>query len=502
MNEISCTIKVGHSSEKHNHDVKYRDSLKHVIQYEDESERDKYVIELVNYDADASKSDKEKAGSKYEKIINDYMQKYIDEYNVGRDEAFAAARKRYEEGKIKSAPRKSKYKHIEQNWCDLHRDDTYKRNGKEYKIPLYRSIIFGIGNQEDRQDKKVTQEQALEIFKEQVEGFKISFSDFHLLGSTVHLDEHGFFHMHLDYFVAFEKNDDKDIKRRGPAVSTSFDDAMKNMGYEPEQSIINGRDKVPLYFNAMRNRMYHISDEAYRKQGIYMQYGTSKNPSVTNALDDWQKKQDMIKEVQHEKNEILEAIEDETKTPEQVAEIIEDKVIEIDDTINELKNSKRSRINKDNIIVSYTLFDQIDNLIKGIVAPIKALLISIADKLDDYDMLARDYQELKERNEILERENSYYKNKSLNNQIEDSSIDNLRKENALLKEENSHLKWYKKIYIKLIPILSRYKLGEEKLINAIIDQTNLSEKSKEKIIKDSNRLNNIIDKKETKEPER
>lgn len=489
MNEISCTIKVGHSSEKHNHDVKYRDSLKHVIQYEDESERDKYVIELVNYDTDASESNKEEPGSKYEKIINEYMQPFIDNYNKSRDDAFAEAKKRYEEGKIKSAPRKAKYKHIKDNWCDLHRNDTYKRNGKEYKIPLYRSIIFGIGNQEDRKEKKITQDQALAIFKEQVEEFKKSFPDFHLLGSTVHLDEHGFFHMHLDYFVAFEKNDDADIKRRGPAVSTSFDDAMKNMGYKPEQSIINGRDKVPLYFNAMRNRMYHISDEAYRKQGIYMQYGTSKNPSVTNDLDDWQKKQDMVKEIQHDKNEILEAIDDETKTPEEVAEIIEDKVIEIDNTIDELKNSKRSRIDKNNLLVKYTLLDQIDNLVKGIVAPIKALMTSIADKLDDYDALAQDYQELKERNEILERENKFYKNKSLDEQIKNNSINDLRKENELLKKENENLKWYKNIYKKLIPIIARYRSGEEKLIDRIMNKAQLSEENKQKIISDSKRIN-------------
>ena len=52
--------------------------------------------------------------------------------------------------------------------------------------------------------------------------------------------------------------------------------SISKMGYHSEQSIINGRDKVPLLFNAMRNQIYRELESAMAAEGIRLQYGISK----------------------------------------------------------------------------------------------------------------------------------------------------------------------------------------------------------------------------------
>jgi len=62
MAEISVTVTVGEGSERHNHDLEYRSTLKHVHDMKDG------VIELVPY-------------RPYQEQINELMKPYIDEYN-------------------------------------------------------------------------------------------------------------------------------------------------------------------------------------------------------------------------------------------------------------------------------------------------------------------------------------------------------------------------------------------------------------------------------------
>ena len=72
MKRVSVTITVGSGSEKHNHDVNYRDSLDHTT-----GEHDK-IIELIPYD------------KPYSQKINEFMRPFIDERNT-------ATNKRYED---------------------------------------------------------------------------------------------------------------------------------------------------------------------------------------------------------------------------------------------------------------------------------------------------------------------------------------------------------------------------------------------------------------------
>lgn len=66
------------------------------------------------------------------------------------------------------------------------------------------------------------------------------------------------------------------------------------MGYNPEQSIINERDKVPILFNAMRNKMYKNMETIMNENGLYLMYGATsikepeKDASINMPLSQWQ----------------------------------------------------------------------------------------------------------------------------------------------------------------------------------------------------------------------
>ena len=102
----------------------------------------------------------------------------------------------------------------------------------------------------------------------------------------------------------------KKVIFKGLSVTNSLDTALENLGYKPEQSIINGRDKVPILFNAMRNQIYHIMEEEMRKEDMYLQYGVSakkepnKDSSRNQKLEIWQATQDAARTIQHLKKRI------------------------------------------------------------------------------------------------------------------------------------------------------------------------------------------------------
>ena len=79
------------------------------------------------------------------------------------------------------------------------------------------------------------------------------------------------------------------------------------MGYKPEQSIINERDKVPILFNAMRNKMYKIMETIMNENDLYLMYGATsikkrKDASINMPLSQWQDTKDKTFEMQHNMN--------------------------------------------------------------------------------------------------------------------------------------------------------------------------------------------------------
>lgn len=412
MLEMSATVTVGEGSEKHNHSIGYRSQeLKHTHDTSKET-----VIELVPYE------------KTYKEKINELMKPYIEKYNKRVEERWQEAWERFNNGDRKSKPKRKNYPHLGFDYYSDHIKDERKnkKTGKVERLPLYRSLILGIGDEQDKE--KISLEQAKGLFEAVIDQFKIDFPDFKILGATLHADEFGFWHVHLDFFVMYEKVGD----HIGLDVGTGLENALKNMGYKPEQSIINGRDKVPLLFNAMRNKIYANMEQAMKKEGIYLQYGVSKlkdpkkDSSKNQALEDWQATQDKVREMQHQKNKLMDALQvGEGKVKNQDIKQAIQSYNALESTLNELQSVKKSRWDKNKGLIEFSLLDQLKSLVERLKETLRKCIetinglvkenqelrkenISIKNRLDIYlqkekDGLVFTKDQLKARDEIAQR---------------------------------------------------------------------------------------------------
>lgn len=399
MTEVSVTVTVGEGSEEHNHDLEYRATLKHV------HDRPDGVVELIPY-------------RNYTTVIDEAMKPYIDRYNQRVEERYQAAWERYNAGEIKTKPRKRDY----QKMCDSYVRETLgemHRNphtGKVEEVPMFRSIIIGIGDREDRQSGRLTEPQIKEIFREVVEKFQEKFPDFLLLGASLHLDEQGFYHVHIDYKPMYEKaapDAEKGSKRRGLDVGTGHDAALEHMGFQPEQSIINGRDKAPLLFNAFRNEIYRMMESVMAEQGLRLQYGVTarkepeKDSSRNQRLDVWQATQDAAREMQHKKNLALDLIAQDTVSPEGYKAAMA-AVEDLNDTLQQVQTSPKTAF-RDGVKITFTLFDQLRSMVKNIQETIGHLLHKLDQALADvelYKPFKAKYEKLEAQHKELQRDHT------------------------------------------------------------------------------------------------
>lgn len=379
MVELSVTVTAGEGSEVHNHDLEYRKTLKHV------HDREEGIIELIPY-------------RPYQEQINEAMKPFIDEYNAKVDARYQAAWDRYNSGKIKTKPRRRDYKKMGYDYYSDHWEDKCNnpRTGKVEELPMWRSLIIGIGDQEDRRAGRLTEEQAKAIFRKMIEKFKEDFPDFLLLGATLHLDEKGFYHAHVDYKPLYQKEEPD----RGLTVGVGQDAALERMGYQPEQSIINGWDKAPLLFNAMRNQIYFRMEEAMAAEKLRLQYGVSqikepgKDSSKNQKLGDWQATQDAARDLQHQKNLILSVIDGDYVSETEVKNATEI-AVDITKTLDEIEKSPRSRLDKTKGVVEFRLLDQLKSFVTELLGVIGRLL----QELNRYKEQQRDYEKLKQQAE-------------------------------------------------------------------------------------------------------
>ena len=287
----SVTITCGVGSERHNHDTQYRSTMEHVISGPED------VIELMPY-------------IPYNVQINGIMHPYIDQYNQRRDERYADALARYQAGELNHKPSPSSYTHMDYDYASTHATSKHRHQttGRVEADPIYKSVIIGLGDKHDRQ--LIDRDQAIAVFEALPTAIQDAFPYFRVLGCTLHLDEEGFFHCHVDYFVAAPKV----AWKSDLPVYRGQDRALQMMGYLPEQSIVNASEKQPLYFNAMRNKLYNIMQYAMDKQGIRLQYGISrdkypyKDPSKNMRLEVWQDAQDRFIALQNYRNQIVEVL--------------------------------------------------------------------------------------------------------------------------------------------------------------------------------------------------
>lgn len=373
--QVSTTITCGVGSERHNHDLDYRATLEHVHGGADD------VIELIPYRS-------------YKEQINEMMKPYIDDYNKRQQERYAAAWERYNNGEIKTKPRKANYKPMGYDYYEDHKDDVFFNRAlkKNEPLPMFRSLIFGLGDKADREQGTLSKDEAVSVMTGIVERWPEMFPDFKLLGATVHLDEDGFYHGHFDYKPMFES--DKELKQeQGLRVSVSQEAALEHMGYEPEQSVINATDKAPIRFNAFRNRLYHETEAELNKHGLRLWYGASndkeplKDSSSNQRLENWQATQDGVDQLQRMKNTMLDIVEGDRVSPEGYKAAVK-AAKDIEDTLTQIGEQKRSRLNKDNVVVHFSLFDQLRSFVKSMMDTIAHLLqkVDILKENLDYEM--------------------------------------------------------------------------------------------------------------------
>lgn len=388
MTEMSVTVTVGEGSEAHNHDLEYRSTLKHV------HDRSDGVVELIPY-------------RNYNTVINEAVKPYIDRYNQRVEERYQAAWDRYNAGEIKTKPRKRDYRKMSYEYTAEVFGEKYRNphTGKVEEAPMFRSIIVGIGDKEDRQSGRITEAQAKEIFRTVTAEFKEKFPDFLLLGASLHLDEEGFYHTHIDYKPLYEKtlpDAEQGQKRRGLDVGTGQEAALEHMGFKPEQSIINGRDKAPLLFNAFRNEIYRMMESAMAEQGLRLQYGVSarkdpeKDSSRNQKLEVWQATQDAAREMQHKKNLALEIVSQDKVSPEGFKAAMA-AVADLNDTLQKVQESPQTAL-RNGYKITFTLFDQLKSMVRSVQETIGHLLRKLDQAMADVEL----YKPFKEKFEKLE----------------------------------------------------------------------------------------------------
>ena len=419
--KISCTITVGASSEIHNHDLDYRATLKHVHGMAED------VIELIPYIS-------------YKEQINELMKPYITEYNAKQQARYKSAWDRYNAGIIKNKPRKANYKPMGYDYFEDHKDDVYYNRAKKQTEPIkmWRGLIFGLGDKEDRDSGLISQKEAIAVMSGVVERWPEIFPDFVLLGATIHLDEDGFYHCHIDYKPLCKT--DKELKQeQGLQVTTGQEAALEHMGYEPEQSIINESDKVPIRFNAFRNKLYYEVESELNKHNIRLWYGASKekeptkDSSINQPLNNWQDTKDEANKLQMLKNNMLDIIENDKVSPDGYKQAVS-AATEVMHFLDRIKSQRRSRTNKENVVIHFSLFDQLKSLIQNFVDVVAHLFQTIK-------MLKNKLNEEQEQNEFLNAEIDRLKPleiyDSLEHKLEVSTL------KSKIIEQNEFMKKYK-----------------------------------------------------------
>lgn len=429
MNEVSVTITAGEGCEEHNHGLEYRSKLEHTHDTSKDT-----VIELVPYE------------KSYKEQINELMKPYIKERNDYTLKRKAAAWDRYNSGQIKTKPRNRDYPLIGNDYYTQHLHDQMRnpKTNKMEQIKMFRSLIIGLGDKSDRENGKITKEQALHIFNEFLVKFKEDFPYFHILGATVHLDESGFYHMHLDFKPIYERAEDMEyIQKHGGGLrcGMGLDETLARMGYNPEQSIINERDKVPILFNAMRNKMYKIMETIMNENGLYLMYGATsikepeKDASINMPLSQWQDTKDKTLEMQHNMNIAKDFLKQDTVDEKNIVYAYE-RLENVSSQLVEMENSPKSRLNKNKIVVEYHVFDQLKTFIHELKSMIGALLKRIKLMSDKIDSLKDENKTLNNKLDSTKNELVQYKN---DNRLLKIRLDDVKEQNSVLQTKvNDH----------------------------------------------------------------
>ena len=476
--EISFSLRVGIGSEQHNHDVAYRNSLDHVFPRPDG------VIELVE-------------PIPYETKICEFLQPFFETYNENQIRRRELAEAQAQQG-LRKRPRKGAYATISGEkeiiaFVLRHKSGHNPVTGRDSAPELFRSIILEFGDMSSRLTGAINDRQALQISREITEKMQTAFPSFLLLGSTLHLDERGAYHLHIDYFPYYTRKAWKDFEvKPGPDVRSvkklpegfplgfGLDAALADLGYKPERSWSNNMAKPPIFFNAFRNRLTALAEKAFHHAGLAMAYGVTdrKDPNISQfngqPLSFWQSDRDTMRVLQSYKNHLSEVIDQDLISPESVKMTLK-AIISIEVAMDVILRSPLS-LTKDHYRVTEKNIKAVEKCKAEVMERLPAV-VALAEKGIQYQKRNNDLQA-----DISKLQTKLY---TANDQILtlQRQLDRYRQtEEEKRRKENSMAGWQGKIrnernfsslkqeYNTMETFLKKYRVGEKTLFEYYCDK--------------------------------
>lgn len=168
--------------------------------------------------------------------------------------------------------------HIEKVFNDIFEDDVREYNKKQkrkdrqienyYKKCLkdkrikapFREVIYQVGNKEDAKDP-IKKEKMINSLTRFYLKFEEQYPKLKVIGAIIHLDE-ATPHLHLDIVPVAECN------KKGLKHKVSYEKALEQMGFKPEESEINKKIKKPLIFNSFRNHSMKLLEDIMNNESI------------------------------------------------------------------------------------------------------------------------------------------------------------------------------------------------------------------------------------------
>lgn len=290
------------------------------------------------------------------------------------------------------------------------------KNDKKIRAP-FREVIYQVGNKDNSKDPEI-REKMINVLIKFYDEFESNYPRLKIIGGAIHLDE-ACPHLHLDVVPYAEGN------KKGMKHKVSFEKAIEQMGFVPEQSEVNKDEKAPLIFNGFRNHSMRLLEELLN--GVGMQRDVLHNTEKHLSVKQFKEKM---------------AIEDLKKSPE-----IQEKAL------NEILDKSAEKEDLEGKIEYLRMIRQEEK------EEFEEFELEIKEKRK---ALAEDYERKKQEYnaKLVDMQNELTFEKVLNKAVEklDSpeKIDNkLRERNSELERENQGLKWYQKAYEAIIKRIAK-----------------------------------------------
>ena len=163
-------------------------------------------------------------------------------------------------------------------------------------------MIVEIGNKDNMgRNNPGNRKRACKVLENFYKDFEKNYPQLKIIGAVIHMDE-ATPHLHLTIAPYAINNGKNGLKHK-----QAWDEAYYQMGFKPEHSLLNKKEKKPIVFNGWRNHATRLLDEAMNVEGFERedQYVTHDHMKVR----DYKEWSDLKNKQQKELKEINNKIE-------------------------------------------------------------------------------------------------------------------------------------------------------------------------------------------------